>query len=303
MRVVSLLPSTTEIVVALGHGDDLVGRSHECDFPPEVVDLPVITRPRREHVGTSGEIHRAVVDLLEQVLSIYVVDPPALRAANPELIITQDLCRVCAVPEDEVVEAARVYLGEGVEVVTSSPTSLGEVFADVLRIGEALNDREAAERLVSRLQGELNDLAASVAAMRRPRLALLEWTDPLMVAGHWTPELIETAGAAPVLTSGGRHSPIITFEALRDSDPDVILVAPCGYDLPRAVAERQVLGGIAGWHDLTAVREGRVAFADGSAYFSRPGPRLVTSAAIIAAVTHSFGPAQELEGRAWQRWS
>ena len=151
-RVVSLLPSTTETVAALGHGAALVGRSHECDFPPGVLDLPVVSRPRREPVGTSRETHRGVVDLLEQVLSIYEVDPEALRAAEPDLIITQDLCRVCAVAEDEVVAAARAYLDEAVEVLTSSPMTLAEVFGDVRRIGEALDDRTAAERLVARMR-------------------------------------------------------------------------------------------------------------------------------------------------------
>lgn len=298
----SLLPSTTEIVAALGHGDDLVGRSHECDFPPEVVDLPAATRPRREPVGTSGEIHRDVVELLEHVLSIYEVDPAALRAANPDLIITQDLCRVCAVPENEVTEAARSYLGEEVAVLTSSPTSLEEVFADVLRIGEVLGDRASAERLVAQLQADLDELATSVAALKRPRLALLEWTDPLMAAGHWAPELIEIAGAECVLGARGSPSSIITLEALHASDPEVILVAPCGYDLARAVADREVLTALEGWQDLTAVKRARVAFADGSAYFNRPGPRLVTSAAIVAAVAHAVGPAMELDERAWQRW-
>lgn len=302
VRVVSLLPSTTEIVAALGHGGDLVGRSHECDFPPEVVDLPVVSRPRREPVGTSGEIHRGVVELLEQVLSIYEVDPSALRAADPDLIITQDLCRVCAVPEDEVAKAARAYLGERVAVLTSSPMTLGEVFADVRRIGKALGDRASADRLVAQLQAELDDLAALVAGLGRPRLALLEWTDPLMAGGHWAPELIEIAGAEPVLAARGSHSPMVTLEALHDNDPEVILVAPCGYDLARAMEDREVLAALTGWHDLSAVRRGRVAFADGSAYFNRPGPRLVTSAAIVAAVAHGVGPAVELEERAWRRW-
>ncbi len=301
MRVVSLLPSATEIVAAIGHADDLVGRSHECDFPPEVVDLPVVSRPRREPVGTSREIHRGVVDLLEQVLSIYEIDPTALRAADPKLIITQDVCNVCAVAEEEVIEAARAYLGGQVDVLTSSPMTLQEVFADVLRIGEAFGDRASAEGLVARLPAQIDDLATSVAGLSRPRLALLEWTDPLIAGGHWAPELIEIAGAEPVLGARGKPSPIVTLEALRDCDPDVILVAPCGYDLARALQDRRMLQASPGWHELSAVRSGRVAFADGSAYFNRPGPRLVTSAAIVAAVTHGVGPGTELEGRAW-RW-
>ncbi|HEX2027602.1 MAG TPA: ABC transporter substrate-binding protein [Nitriliruptorales bacterium] len=301
-RVVSLLPSATEIVAAMGHGAELVGRSHECDFPPEVVDLPAVSRPRREPVGASRDIHRGVVDLLERVMSIYEVDAAALRAADPDLIITQDLCRVCAVAEEEVVQAARAYLGAGVEVLTSSPMTLDEVFADVLRIGEALDDGPAAERLVARMRTELDEVAATVAGLGRPRLLLLEWTDPLIAAGHWTPELVEHASARPVLGTRGGSSPIVTPEVLRDTDPDVILVAPCGYDLARAVEDGDVLSAVDGWDDLSAVRSGRVGFADGSAYFNRPGPRLVTSAAIVAALTHGVGPAMHLQGRAWQRW-
>lgn len=301
-RVASLLPSATEIVAALGHEAALVGRSHECDFPQGVVDLPVVSRPRQEPVDTSGEIHRRVVNLLEQVLSIYEVDPVALRLTDPDLIITQNLCRVCAVAEDEVVEAARAYLGEDVEVLTSSPGTLADVFADVVRIGEALGDRPSADRLTADMRAELDDLAATVSGRDRPRLALLEWADPLIAGANWTPELIEIAGAEAVLGAPGSHSPIVTADALHATDPDVILVAPCGYGLSRAVEERDVLAAVAGWQDLSAVRDGRVAFADGSAYFSRPGPRLVTSAAIVAAVTHGVGPAMALEGRGWQRW-
>ena len=301
-RVVSLLPSATEIVGGLGHGAELVGRSHECDFPPEVVDLPVVSRPRREPVGTSGEIHRGVVELLEQVLSIYELDAAALRVADPDLIITQNLCRVCAVAEDEVVDAARTYLGDHVDVLASSPLTLADVFADVVRIGGALDDQPSADRLVARMRSELDEVAATVAGLDRPRVALLEWADPLIAGGNWAPELIEIAGAEPVLGARGSHSPVVTGEALCASDPDVILVAPCGYGLARAIDDRAVLTAIAGWHDLSAVRNGRVAFADGSAYFNRPGPRLVTSAAIIAAVVHGLGPAMPLEGRVWQRW-
>ena len=301
-RVLSLLPSTTEIVAALGHHGELVGRSHECDFPGEVDTLPVVSRPRQEPVGTSLQIHRRVVDLLERVLSIYEVDAAALRAADPDLIITQDLCRVCAVAEDEVLDAARAYLDKDVDVLTSSPLSLGEVFADVRRIGDALGDPASAERLVARMRAELDQLSASVADRQRPRLALLEWTDPLMAGGNWAPELVEIGGAVPVLGAPGRHSPTVTPEELSAADPEVILVVPCGYDLARAAADRDVLAAVPGWGELSAVRRGRVAFADGSAYFNRPGPRLVTSAAIVTAVAHGIGPAMELEGRAWQRW-
>jgi iron complex transport system substrate-binding protein len=300
-RVVSLLPSTTEIVAELGHTDALVGRSHECDHPPEVSGLPVVSRPRRDPVGTSAEIHRGVLELLEQVLSIYEVDTEALQRADPDLIITQDLCRVCAVAEDEVVEAARTHLGGEVDVLTSSPLTLDEVFEDVRRIGAALDDPGSAERLVARMRSDLDELATQGAGRARPRLALIEWADPLMTGGHWAPELISLAGAEPVLANPGGHAPQVTPGELLVTDPDVILIAPCGYDLARAQQEHEVLTALPEWDQLAAVRTGRVAYADGSAYFSRPGPRLVTSAQIIAAVAHGVGPGTALEGLGWQR--
>lgn len=299
-RVVSLLPAATEIVAALGHVDRLVGVSHECDHPPEVVDLPVVSRPRREPPTASREIHRNVLELLEDVLSIYRVDPGALRTADPDLIITQDLCEVCAVPEDAVTAAAREHLDRPVEVLTTSPLTLDGVLADVGRIGAALGDEAGAELLAERMRGELDRLGDAVAGRPRPRLALLEWADPPMAGGNWAPELVRLAGADPVLGAPGGHSPTITADELAGADPEVILVAPCGYGLDRALRDRSALAALDGWEQLTAVREGRVAFADGSAYFNRPGPRLTTSAAIVAAVAHGVGPAVELEGRAWE---
>ncbi len=299
-RVVSLLPAATEIVAALGHADRLVGVSHECDHPPGVVDLPVVSRPRREPPTTSREIHRNVLELLEDVLSIYRVDPAALRTADPDLIITQDLCEVCAVPEDAVTAAAREHLDGPVEVLTTSPLTLDGVLADVVGIGAALGDEAGAELLAERMRGELDRLGDAVAGRPRPRLALLEWADPPMAGGNWAPELVRLAGADPVLGAPGGHSPTITADELASADPEVILVAPCGYGLDRALRDRPALAALEGWGRLTAVREGRVAFADGSAYFNRPGPRLTTSAAIVAAVAHGVGPAVELEGRAWE---
>lgn len=301
-RIVSLLPSATETVAALGHAGELVGRSHECDFPPPVRSLPVVSRPRRDPVGTSATIHRGVVKLLREVLSIYEVDTVALRAADPDLIITQDLCRVCAVAESEVAAAARVHLRRPVDVLTSSPATLDDVLADVVRIGEALDDRAAADRLVAAMRGDLAELAGIVEGRDRPRVAVLDWADPPMVAGLWAPTLVELAGAATVLQRAPGESPIVTADELRDADPDVILVAPCGFGLDRAVEDHAVLASLPGWSDLSAVRAGRVAFADGSAYFNRPGPRLVTSAAIVTAVAHGTGPAVPLEGTAW-RWA
>lgn len=298
-RVVSLLPSTTEIVAALGYADCLVGRSHECDHPPAVVDLPVVSRPRREPIGTSAEIDRGVRELLRDVLSIYEVDPVALRAAGPDLVITQDLCRVCAVDRSAVDAAVREHLGTDVEVLTSSPVTLDDVLHDVRRVATALGDAAAGERVVDRLRVGFADLRALVPGRPRPRVLLVEWVDPLLAGGHWSPELVDIAGGEPVQVEAGAGAPVLTPEALQAADPDVIVVAPCGFDLLRAEQEAEVLAAVPGWEGLRAVRKDRVYYADGSAYFNRPGPRLVESAAIIAAAAHGVGPGRALEGSGW----
>lgn len=300
-RVVSLLPSTTEIVAALGHADRLVGRSHECDHPPGVHGLPVVSRPRREPIGTSREIDRGIRDLLRDVLSIYEVDPVALRAARPDLVITQDLCRVCAVDRSEVDAAVRQHLGTDVDVLTSSPVTLDDVLQDIRRVATALGDEAAGARLVARLRAGFDELRALVAGCRRPRVLLVEWADPLLAGGHWSPELIDIAGGTAVEVEVGPGAPAVSPASLRAVDPEVVVVAPCGFDLHRAEQEAAVLAAVPGWKDLTAVRAGRVHFADGSAYFNRPGPRLFESAAILAAAVHGVGPGCALEGRGWVR--
>lgn len=207
MRVVSLLPATTEIVAALGHQGDLVGRSHECDHPPGVEDLPVVSRPRREPVGTSADIHRGVVDLLQGVLSIYQVDAAALAATDADLVLTQDLCRVCAVSKEEVVTAAREVLDRPVEVLTCSPLTLSEVLDDIERVAGALGDPEAGKRLRGELETGFDQVRSGAPSTGdRPRVAVLEWTEPVMGCGNWAPELVRIAGGDPVLATPGGHT-------------------------------------------------------------------------------------------------
>lgn len=295
VRVVSLLPATTEVVAALGHVGDLVGRSHECDYPPGVEELPVVSRPRREPVGTSAQIHRGVVDLLQDVLSIYQVDARALAATEPDLVLTQDLCRVCAVSEEEVARAAREVLGRELEIVTCSPLTVAEVLGDIERVATALGDPAAGVRLREELQAGFDQLRAA-APGDRLRVAVLEWVDPLMGCGNWAPELVELAGGDAVLATSGGHTPFADPATLASADPDVIVVAPCGYALDRALDELPVLERLPGWRDLRAVRAGRVAFMDGSAYLNRPGPRLLDTARILASILSDDEPSN---GWAW----
>lgn len=281
MRVASLLPSTTEVVAALGHADLLVGRSHECDDPASVTRLPILSRPRSEPVGTSREINDRVESLLLDALSIYEVDPEALRAANPDLIITQDLCRVCAVDESEVRGAVAAHLDHDVTIVTCSPMTMAAVLDDVVRIAEALGDEDGGRRLRDRLQTDLDAIREANPPTGR-RVAVLEWIDPLMGCGNWAPELVEIAGGTPVLATPGGHTPFTTFDQLVTAEPDLIVIGPCGFDLDRASQELPLLEAEPAWRELPAVRAGRVALLDGSAYLNRPGPRLVDTARFLA---------------------
>jgi iron complex transport system substrate-binding protein len=285
LRVVSLLPSATEIVCAIGAEPNLVGISHECDFPASIRDRPVLTRSRLPTGGSSGEIDRAVRALVGDALSIYAVDERALAELSPDVIVTQDLCEVCAVSLDDVRSAvARLAGRDSVRIVSLSPTRLGDVLADVERVGEALGRLDAARAARLELDARLHALAERArAAGCFPRVLSVEWLEPLMLGGTWMPELIELAGGIPLGVRAGEHAPTITSERLGELAPDVVLVKPCGFSLERALAERSVVDTAILAHVPPSTR---VYVADGSAYFNRPGPRLVESLAILAACTH-----------------
>ncbi|HWP07481.1 MAG TPA: ABC transporter substrate-binding protein [Polyangiaceae bacterium] len=284
-RVVSLLPSATELVCALGAEPLLVGISHECDFPASVRDRPVLTRSRLGPGGTSAEIDGAVRALVADALSIYAVDEVRLGELAPDVIITQDLCAVCAVSLDDVRSAvARIARRERVDIVSLSPTRLGDVLDDVERVGEALGRTAEARDTRRRLEARIEALAASVrGAAMRPRVLSVEWLEPLMLGGTWMPELIELAGGVPLGVKAGEHAPTVTPEQVRALAPDVVLVKPCGFGLERTLRERSVIE-----RAIVPVlpRGARVYVADGSAFFNRPGPRLVESLEILAACTH-----------------
>jgi iron complex transport system substrate-binding protein len=287
-RVVSLLPSATEIVCALGAAGDLVGISHECDFPPEIRDRPVLTRSRIDSSVPSGAIDAAVRRVLfdaGSALSIYTVDADRLRALAPDVIVTQDLCEVCAVSLDDVQSAvARLAHRDDVRIVSLHPARLGDVLDDVETVGAALGRSEAARALRADLERRVRAVAARAAgAGRRPRVVSLEWIDPLMLGGTWMPELVELAGGLPVGAAAGQPAPTVTPEELARLAPEVVLVKPCGFPLERvleerAVIERSVLA--------AAGPSARVYATDGNAFFNRSGPRLVESLEIMAACVH-----------------
>jgi iron complex transport system substrate-binding protein len=287
VRVVSLLPSATEIVWALGMGECLVGRSHECDFPPEVSTLPICTEAKLPPDGSSADITKSIETIVSEGLSIYRVHGERLARLRPDLIITQTQCEVCAVSSADVEAAVRQWLGGDVGILELAPFSLDDIWSAFVAIAEALDVEARGRALVERCRQRMQDIAEVAGACdERPRVATIEWIDPPMAGGNWMPELVELAGGVNLFGEAGRHSPWLDWQALVDEDPDVILVAPCGFDLERTRRELPVLESKPGWKDLVAVRNGRVYLADGNAYFNRPGPRIVESLEILAEVLH-----------------
>lgn len=300
-RIVSLIASATEIVATLGFEDCLVGRSHECDFPPRVARLPALTRPKLRVDASSAAIDREVKALLAQALAVYEVDADQLKALAPDVVMTQAQCEVCAVSLKDVEEALAAWTGGRPRLVSLAPNGLADVWADIGRVATALHDPAGGRALVMRLQREIARLATQAAAARTlPRIACVEWIAPLMAAGNWVPELVTLAGGINLFGEAGRHSPALTWTELATADPDVILVMPCGFDIARTRAEMPALTAQAGWNDLAAVRAGRVYLADGNQYFNRPGPRLVQSLEILVELLHpDLFPARH-EGTGWQ---
>jgi iron complex transport system substrate-binding protein len=285
LRIASLLPSATEIVYALGAGPALVARSHECDFPPGVERLPVCTSARLAD-GTSREIDDRVKDLVDRGLSIYEVDAEQLRALAPSVVLTQDQCEVCAASVSDVEHALASWTGTRPRLVSLAPRTLGDVLGDVVRVGAALGLEARARACASGWTDRITAIGERSGALPRPRVACIEWTDPPMAAGNWVPELVALAGGEPLLATAGSHSPWLEWDALREADPDVIVLMPCGFDLARTRRELAPLAARPGWSGLRAVRAGRVHGTDGNAFFSRPGPRLVESLEILAEILH-----------------
>jgi len=304
MRIVSLLPSATEIVCALGARDELVGRSHECDFPADVTALPVITSARVGPLPTSGAIDRAVRGVLEDALAIYQIDEAKLRDARPDVVVTQDLCDVCAVSLDDVRAAVARLARRDVAIVNLHPTRLADIWRDIERVGDGVGRADVARRVVRDLEARIDAIgrraarAARAARAKRPSVLSIEWIEPVMIGGMWMPELVALAGGEALVTRPGDHAPTLSREALAAMDPDVVLIKPCGFDLPRTLDELPALERTLPWASWRCVAEGRVYVADGNAFFNRPGPRIVESLEILAACVHpaAFGDLEAKHG-------
>ncbi|MGK7926004.1 MAG: cobalamin-binding protein [Spirulina sp.] len=286
-KIISLLPAATELVAALGLTQYLVGRSHECDYPPEVQNLPICTTARLNSYKSSGEIDMDVKELVKNALSIYEVDADAIVQLKPTHIVTQDQCDVCAVSVGEVEGAIAKLTQIEPQIISLQPNTLREVWDDIERVGKIFNISVQTPLTQLKLRVELcQKTTQSLASENLPSVAALEWTEPMMGAGNWIPELIELAGGKPLFGATGKHSPYLKWEQLQQADPDVIVIMPCGFDLERTREESQVLKQHSGWNELQAVRSDRVYVTDGNAYFNRPGPRLVDSLEILAEILH-----------------
>ncbi len=286
MRIVSLVPNATEILFALGAGDEVVGVSHECDFPPAARALPILTASALAPSLAAAQVDAAVSAQLASGASLYTLDEARLAALDPDLLFTQELCPVCAVSTEQV-EGAVAPLARCPEIVSLDPVRLEDVLADVLHVGARIGRKDEAEALVDSLRGRLERIEAAVRGRPRPTLVALEWLDPPFLGGHWVPQMVAIAGGRdPFEIAPGERSRRASWEEIAAADPDWIVAMPCGFDTAGARGELAKRAGTPAWESLRAVRERRVAAVDANGCFSRPGPRLVDGVETLARILH-----------------
>lgn len=303
-RIISVLPAATEIVCALGLEKNLVGRSHECDYPESVKALPVCSEANFPDDMSSAAIDVKVKEILADALSVYTVKREVIKQLAPDVVITQAQCEVCAVSLKEVEEALDNYLDKQARIVSLQPNTLGDIFTDITTVADALGVTDAGIRLIENLQERVDIVRHKLKYVEsRPTVACIEWLEPLMVSGNWIPELVALAGGKSVIAEGGKHSPFIKWHDILEHDPEIIVVMPCGFSIERTMREIDLLLNLPGFAALQAVKNNRLYIADGNQYFNRPGPRIVDSVEIMAEIIHpklfSFG----YEGDGWIKFS
>ena len=304
-RIVSLLPSATEVLDCLGLTPYVVGRSHECDYPEGIQSRPICTSARLNSAKSSGEIDQDVQELLQSAIGIYEVKIDVLRELKPTHIVTQDQCDVCAVTLNDVQKAMSAIAGTDIKLISLQPNTLAEMYADIEYVAKEfeLDPQPVVQALEARVKScyeQTEDLAIG----EQPKVAAVEWIDPLMGGGNWLPELVEMAGGQNILGHQGKHSPYITWEQLLEADPDIVVVMPCGFDLERTRTEMLAdLEAHPQWKKLRAVQEDQLFICDGNAYFNRPGPRLVDSLEILAEITHPNLFERQYPEAAWTKLS
>ena len=300
-KIVTLLPSATEIVCALGYEKQIVARSHECDYPPIILGLPVCTELKIDTSKTSLELNNQLRTIIKNGLSIYKVDGDLLKQLQPDVIVTQTQCEVCAVSPRDLDQAVRDWTGIEPHVVSLEPNSLIDIWTDIRKVAGALGDIDRGEQLVLQLLTKRSAISKKAAnSAKKPTVGCIEWIKPLMAAGNWMPELIKMAGGRNVLGEAGQHSSWMSWKTLCDEDPEMILFIPCGYSIKESRRNIPALSGNSEWSSLRAVRTDQVFIADGSQYFNRPGPRLVESLEILSEILHPELFDARLEGIGWE---
>ncbi|MGB7380262.1 MAG: cobalamin-binding protein [Rivularia sp. (in: cyanobacteria)] len=303
IRIVSLIPSGTEILAALGLTDAIVGRSHECDFPSEIKNLPACTQARLNSNAASGEIHDKVNELLQSALSIYQIKTDILQQLQPTHIITQDQCDVCAVSFGEVENALKSLTLTSPQVISLQPDILQDVWNDIARVAEVfdVDSKQVLDSLQNRVKA-IQDKTQALTPKNIPSIACIEWTEPLMSASNWIPELITYAGGKPLFSSTGKPSEILKWQDFVNSNPDIIIFMPCGFDLNRTRTEANSLTQKPEWEKLKAVQNSQVYITDGNSYFNRPGPRLADSLEIVAEIIHPEIFQYGYQGKGWEKF-
>ena len=286
-RVLSLLSSTTEVVYALGCEDQLVGRSHECDYPPAVMTLPICTKPKFNVDGSSIEVDGQVKSILQNALSVYYINEDLLKELKPDIILTQSQCEVCAVSEKDVKSVVKNITGINPDIISVEPNSVKDIFKDIKIIAEALNVVDKGADLIDFMKSRIRTLKKSYDAKSELTVAAIEWIDPLMAAGNWVPELIEMAGGINLFGEAGKHSPWMKYKDLIEKDPHTIIIMPCGYNIQKSIIEIDSLIKQKGWKEINAVQNDKVYITDGNQFFNRPGPRIIESLEILIEIFHN----------------
>ena len=299
-RIISLLPAATEIICALGLSDNLVGRSHECDYPESVKTLPICSDAKFLPGANSAKIDQQVKEILTEALSIYEIDKALIQSLKPDVIITQTQCEVCAVSLKDVEEALSNLVSSETKIISLEPNTLADIFREIKEISVILDVKEAGNILIEDLEERIDLIKHKLKFFpAKPKVALIEWLSPIMVAGNWIPELVEIAGGTPLLAENGKHSPFVEWQQIYDANPDILIVTPCGFSIARTLQEIDLLLNLPGWRDLEAVKNNRVYIADGNAYFNRSGPRIVDTIEILAEIITPKYFNYGFEGEGW----
>jgi len=300
IKIISLLPAATEIICALGLERLLIGRSHECDYPESVKSLPVCSSAKFLPGIKSVEIDRQVKEILSDSLSIYSVDKELIKSLEPDFVITQAQCEVCAVSLKDVELAMEDLLEKDCKIISLEPHGLSDIYRDIQQLADQLGVEAAGAELLELSEERINIIRHKLKfIVEKPKLACIEWLSPMMIAGNWTPEIIEIAGGIPVLAEKGKHSGYINFENLQNENPDIIVLIPCGFSIQRTLMEINLMLELPGWKELKAVQENRIYIADGNQYFNRSGPRITDSIEIMAEI---INPKQFIFGYETEGW-